>query len=109
MESLAPIKPIWQRLTQQSFVPVFDVHLADDIGGVHDDHVVRCHQLSATVEDLSSPRQELWFVKQIKADVDSSLIMTLDLQNEAGAKYDVAILHYAYDHRVVDGVLRPVR
>lgn len=88
---------------------MLDVRQADDIGGVHDGHIVRCHQFSMTVEDLSSPRQALWFVKPIKTDVDSSLIMNLDLQNDAVAEYDVAILHYAYDHRVVDVVLRPIR
>jgi len=88
---------------------VLDVRLPDDIGCVHDHHMVCCHQLSATVEGLSSPRQMLWVVKQVKADVDSIRIVTLDLQNEAGTKYDIATLHYAYDHRVVDRVLRPVR
>ncbi len=88
---------------------MLDVRLAEDIGCVHDDHMVRSHQFSATVEDLSPPRQALWFVKPIKADVDLSLIMDLDLQDEAVAKYDIAALPYTYDHRVVDVVLRPIR
>lgn len=87
---------------------MLDVRLLDDVCCVRDGHVSRCCHFFAAVEVLSSPRQVLWSVKPVQADVDSTLIETLDLQNDAGATYSVTTLHYTYDYRVVDGVLHPV-